>query len=96
MVDTVEVSVIPVLLGGGVHVAPNLSRWIHLSSFNHKVYSSGAVLLEYAIRGSDPHGQSAAFTNRVPDGRPLFHYLPVIEGLLVIRPQPNRGLKNRQ
>ena len=54
MVDTVEVSVIPVLLGGRVHLAPKLSRWIHLSLVNYKVYSSGGVLLEYAIRGSDP------------------------------------------
>src|SRR6266702_6702410 len=49
MVDTVEVSVIPILLGDGVPLAPNLSRWINLSLVNHKVYSSGAVSLEYAI-----------------------------------------------
>ena len=53
MVDTVEVSVIPILLGG-VHLAPNLSKWIHLPLINHKVYSSGAVSLEYAIQGSGP------------------------------------------
>ena len=49
MVDTVEVSVIPILLGDGVPLAPNLSKWINLSLVNHKVYSSGAVSLEYAI-----------------------------------------------
>jgi dihydrofolate reductase len=50
MVDTVEVSVIPILLGDGVPLAPNLSKWINLSLVNHRVYSSGAISLEYAIR----------------------------------------------
>ena len=54
MVDTVEVSVIPILLGDGVPLAPNLSKWINLSLVNHKVYSSGAVSLAYAIRPIDP------------------------------------------
>jgi dihydrofolate reductase len=54
MVDTVEVSVIPILLGGGVPLVPNLSKWIRLSLINHKVYSSGAVSLEYAIRLNEP------------------------------------------
>lgn len=50
MVDTVEVSVMPILLGDGVPLAPHLSRWVNLSLVNHKAYSSGAVSLEYAIR----------------------------------------------
>jgi dihydrofolate reductase len=54
MVDTVEVFVIPILLGGGVPLAPDVSRWINLSLVNHKVYSSGAVSMEYAIRPTDP------------------------------------------
>lgn len=54
LVDMVEVSVIPILLGGGVPLAPNLSKWINLSLVNHKVYSSGAVSLEYVIRLMDP------------------------------------------
>jgi dihydrofolate reductase len=49
MVDTVEVSVTPILLGGGVSLAPELSKWIHLSLINHKIYSSGAISLEYAV-----------------------------------------------
>jgi dihydrofolate reductase len=36
MVDTVEVSVMPILLGDGVPLAPNLSKWINLSLVNHK------------------------------------------------------------
>ena len=54
MVDTVEVSVIPILLGDGVPLAPNLSKWINLSLVNHKVYSSGTVSLEYDIRPAGP------------------------------------------
>ena len=54
MVDTVEVSVMPILLGDGVPLAPHLSKWINLSLVNHKVYSSGAVSLEYAVRPLDP------------------------------------------
>jgi dihydrofolate reductase len=54
MVDTVEVSVMPILLGDGVPLAPNLSKWINLSLVNHKVHSSGAVSLEYTIGSSNP------------------------------------------
>ncbi len=49
MVDTVEVSVMPILLGDGIPLAPNLSKWINLSLLNHRVYSSGAVSLEYEV-----------------------------------------------
>ena len=49
MVDTVEVSVTPILLGAGIPVAPNSSKWINLRLANHRVYSSGRVSLEYAI-----------------------------------------------
>jgi dihydrofolate reductase len=49
MVDTVEVTVVPILLGAGVPLAPNPSKRIKLSLVNHKVYSSGVISLEYAI-----------------------------------------------
>ena len=49
MVDTVEVSVVPVLLGSGVPLAPNPEGRIKLALKNHKVYRSGVVSLEYAI-----------------------------------------------
>jgi dihydrofolate reductase len=49
IVDTVEVSVMPILLGDGIPLAPNLSKWINLSLVKHQVYSSGAVSLEYAV-----------------------------------------------
>ena len=50
MVDKVEVSVVPILLGGGFPLAPNPSKWIGLSLMSHKVYASGTVSLEYAVR----------------------------------------------
>ncbi len=50
MVDAIEVSVVPILLGAGVPLAPNPSQWIQLSLVNHRVYPSGTVSLEYAIR----------------------------------------------
>ena len=49
MVDTIEVSVVPILLGEGVPLAPNPTRWINLSLASHKIYGSGIVSLEYAI-----------------------------------------------
>jgi len=49
MVDTIEVSVVPILLGAGVPLAPTPAKWINLALKNHKVYPSGIVSLEYAI-----------------------------------------------
>lgn len=49
MVDTVEVSVVAVLLGAGLPLAPVPDQRIGLALKNHKVYRSGVVSLEYAI-----------------------------------------------
>jgi len=54
LVDTVEVSVQPVLLGNGIPLAPNLPAWIHLALVKHAAYPSGAISLEYAIRPNEP------------------------------------------
>jgi dihydrofolate reductase len=49
-VDTVEVGIIPVLLGGGIPLFPPPSRRITLTLTSHKVYDkSGTVGLEYAV-----------------------------------------------
>lgn len=48
LVDTVEVSVMPVLLGGGVPLAPGTGR-IRLALAGHTVYPSGIVRLEYRV-----------------------------------------------
>ncbi|MEK7728598.1 MAG: dihydrofolate reductase family protein [candidate division KSB1 bacterium] len=51
-VDTVEVSVVPVLLGGGIPLLPALAKQAKLKLTGHKVYpKSGIVSLEYEVRG---------------------------------------------
>jgi len=51
LVDTVEVAIIPVLLGGGVQMLPPPVKTESLILTNHKVYrNSGIVLLEYDLK----------------------------------------------
>lgn len=49
-VDSVEVSVIPALLGGGVPLLPPLYSPTRLKLFNHKIYRSGRVLLAHEVQ----------------------------------------------
>ena len=49
MVDTVEVAIIPVLLGGGIPFLPTPARQTKLKLTGHRVYKTGIVLLEYSI-----------------------------------------------
>ena len=49
LVDTVEVAVIPVLLGGGIPLLPPPSKKAQLKLTGHKVYKTGIVSLEYAV-----------------------------------------------
>jgi dihydrofolate reductase len=49
-VDTVEVSVMPVLLGGGVALLPPPAQQTKLKLSEHKVYRSGIVSLVYEVR----------------------------------------------
>jgi dihydrofolate reductase len=49
-VDAVEPAVIPVLLGGGIPFLPTPADRQPLSLTRHKIYGSGIVLLEYAVR----------------------------------------------
>jgi dihydrofolate reductase len=49
LVDTVEVSVVPVLLGGGTPLLPGPSGRTTLKLNSHRVYKSGIVSLEYSI-----------------------------------------------
>ena len=49
-VDTVEVSVIPVLLGGGVPLLPPPYNPAKLRLLSHKVYRSGRVSLAYEVQ----------------------------------------------
>ena len=50
LVDTVEVSVMPVLLGGGVPFLPSPASERKLALTGHKVYKSGIASLEYAVK----------------------------------------------
>ena len=50
LVDAVEVSVVPVLLGGGVPLLPPPARRAKLTLTGHQVYAkTGIVSLEYAV-----------------------------------------------
>jgi len=49
-VDTVEVSVIPVLLGGGIPLLPPPARTTQLKLSDHKIYRSGTLWLAYDIQ----------------------------------------------
>jgi dihydrofolate reductase len=50
LVETVEVAVIPVLLGGGLPLLPDTSKRAQLKLVDHHVYAkTGTVLLEYAV-----------------------------------------------
>ncbi len=49
LVDTVELAVIPVLLGGGIPLLPPAAGQTKLKLTGHKVYKTGIVSLEYAV-----------------------------------------------
>jgi dihydrofolate reductase len=49
-VDTVEVSVIPVLLGGGIKILPPPFQLTRLKLATHKIYPSGTLWLAYDIQ----------------------------------------------
>jgi len=49
LVDTVEIAVIPVLIGGGVPLLPHPACQASLTLTGHRIYGSGIVLLEYAV-----------------------------------------------
>jgi dihydrofolate reductase len=49
-VDTVEVSIMPVLLGGGVPLLPPPSPRTDLALSSHRIYRSGIVSLVYDVR----------------------------------------------
>lgn len=48
LVDTVEVAIIPVLLGGGIQLLPDPAERANLKLTKHRVYATtGTVALEY-------------------------------------------------
>src|SRR5262245_7414305 len=50
LVDTVELAVMPVLLGGGIPLLPPPTKVKKLNLTGHKVYKTGIVMLEYAVK----------------------------------------------
>jgi dihydrofolate reductase len=50
LVDTIEVAVIPVLLGGGIPLLPAPATQTKLELTAHKIYQTGIVSLEYSIQ----------------------------------------------
>ena len=52
LVDTVEVTVVPVLLGGGIPLLPPPAKQVKLKLTGHKVYKTGIVSMEYAVKYS--------------------------------------------
>jgi dihydrofolate reductase len=50
LVDTVEVAVMPVLLGGGIPLLPAPAKRAKLRLTGHKVYKTGIVSLQYATK----------------------------------------------
>lgn len=63
LADTVEVAIMPVMLGAGIPLRAGPARRTALELTGHKVYESGIVSLEYAIertpRGAPRRGAAA-------------------------------------
>ena len=49
LVDTIEVAIIPVILGGGIPLVPSPAEQTKLKLTRHKVYKTGIVSLVYDI-----------------------------------------------
>jgi dihydrofolate reductase len=49
VVDSVEVAIIPVLLGGGIPLLPSPANRVNLRLTKHKIYKTGIAVLEYAV-----------------------------------------------
>lgn len=50
LVDTVEVGVIPILLGQGIPLLPTVAQSVHLDFTDSETYPSGIVALRYSVR----------------------------------------------
>lgn len=50
VVDAVGVSIVPILLGGGIPLLPTPAPRKKLNLTGHKIYKSGIVALQYAVK----------------------------------------------
>ena len=64
LVDSVEVAVVPVLLGGGVPLLPPRAARAPLDLTGQKVYKTGIVSLEYAVKHASAAAGAPATTAR--------------------------------
>ena len=64
LVDSVEVAVVPVLLGGGVPLLPAPAARARLELTSQKVYKTGIVSLEYAVERTSPTAGTPTTTAR--------------------------------
>jgi len=70
LVDTIEVGVIPVVLGGGIPFLPPPASRAQLTLTNHRAYpKTGTVSLEYAVRQPDGGEQRAGRAARTRQER---------------------------
>ena len=60
LVDTVEVAVVPVLLGGGIPLLPPPAERARLRLVGSRAYKTGNMSLEYAVERSDPPTKAPA------------------------------------
>ena len=66
LVDTVEVAVSPVLLGGGIPLLPPPTKQAKLRLTGSKVYKAGIVSLEYAVKNHAAERPARASRRREP------------------------------
>ena len=50
LVDTVETAIMPVFVGGGIPMLPSPAKRTRLQLTGHKIYGTGIVSLEYAVK----------------------------------------------
>lgn len=71
-VDSVEVAVIPVLLGGGIPLLPPPANRAHLKLTNQKVYKTGIVGLDYSVQHAPPKVLQPTKARRRPSARKTY------------------------
>ena len=69
LVDTVEVAVMPVLLGGGMPLLPPPAGQVKLKLTGHKVYQTGIVSLEYAVERAPRRSRGSRSQKRRPSAK---------------------------